>query len=105
MWYTIGEEGRGRSPWPYFFLLDLLDLLSRFVLTIRQMAVTIASSASERSLIISLTDSFICCSPPFYDLIIARIYVLVKRDITILQGFLHLLIDGKCFFLTQNIGY
>nr|DAY64385.1 MAG TPA: Terminase small subunit [Caudoviricetes sp.] len=105
MWYTIGEEGRGRSPWPYFFLLDLLDLLSRFVLTIRQMAVTIASSASERSLIISLTDSFICCSPPFYDLIIARIYVLVKGNITILQGFLHLLIDGKCFFLTQNIGY
>lgn len=105
MWYTIGEEGRGRSPWPYFFLLDLLDLLSRFVLTIRQMAVTIASSASERSLIISLTDSFICCSPPFYDLIIARIYVLIKGNITILQGFLHLLIDGKCFFLTQNIGY
>ena len=85
MWYTICEEGRGRSPKPYFrFFLDLLDLLSRFVLTIRQMAVTIASSASERSLIISLTDSFICCSPPFYDLIIARIYVLVKPNMDIL---------------------
>lgn len=66
MWYTICEEGRGRSPKPYFrFFLDLLDLLSRFVFTIRQMAVTIASSASERSLIISLADSFICV-PPFF---------------------------------------
>ena len=84
MWYTIGEEGRGRSPWPYFFLLDLLDLLSRFVLTIRQMAVTIASSASERSLIISLTDSFICVPLSFDNIIIARIYVLVKRNMDIL---------------------
>lgn len=80
MWYTIGEEGRGLSPSPHLrFFFDLLDLRSRFVLTIRQMAVTIASSASERSLIISLTDSFICF-PPFYDLIIARKCVLVKEN-------------------------
>lgn len=78
---------RGRSPVPYLrFFFGLLDLLSRFVLTIRQMAVTIASSASERSLIISLTDSFICF-PPFYDLIIARIYVLVKHNRQIQQNF------------------
>nr|DAM99823.1 MAG TPA: hypothetical protein [Caudoviricetes sp.] len=38
-----------------------------------------ARNASERSFIISLTDSFICCSPPFDGLIIAHIIVLVKR--------------------------
>ena len=43
------------------------------------MAVTMARNASERSFIISLTDSFICCSPPFDGLIIAHNIVPIKR--------------------------
>lgn len=55
-----GAEGfRPMSPASYL-RLDLLDFVSCFVLTIRQMAVTIARNASERSFIISLIDSFIC---------------------------------------------
>jgi hypothetical protein len=76
------------------------------------MAVTIARNASERSLIISLMDSFICL-PPFYDLIIARMYVQVKRNIyrilrnfrypsvvSVKQKLAHLSNDG-CFLLVE----
>ena len=82
------EKEGAKAPIPYFrFFLGLLDLPSRFVLTIRQMAVTIASSASERSLIISLSDSFIFV-PPFYGYIIARFCVLVKQKVEYRRLFL-----------------
>ena len=83
MWYSVMEEegGTGAPNLTSFFRLDLLEGFSRFVLTIRQMAVTIARNASQRSFIISLTDSFICGSSPFDGLIIAHNIVLNKWKI------------------------
>lgn len=86
---------------PYLLFLGLLDFFSFLVLTIRQMAVTIARSASERSLIISLVDSFICL-PPFHDLIITRKYVLVKQNKKILSGISSIRQSWQVLFLYKN---
>ena len=60
---------------------------------------TIARKASERSLIISLTDSFICL-PPFYDYIIARLNVLVKNRLkSITKYFLASFVENGAFFV------
>lgn len=53
------KRGEGQSPCSYLFFLDLLDFFLLFVLTIRQMAVTIAKKASERSFIISLVSGVV----------------------------------------------